>query len=75
MDMGDFYTNERMMQLHVKEERSQAKARGMHRTESLSRSWLPRQGCWILCQMGRMLVMLGRRLEQYGLPQSVVLES
>lgn len=75
MEMGDFYSNERLMQLRVAEERSQARARGLHRTESPSRRWLPRQGCWLLCQMGRMLVMLGRRLEQYGLPPSVVLES
>ena len=30
--------------------------------------WLHRQGCWLLCWLGRMLVRLGRRLEHYGAP-------
>ena len=29
-------------------------------------SWLPPQGCWLLCQLGNALVWLGRRLEHYG---------
>ena len=28
--------------------------------------WLSRQGCWLLCQLGRTMVGLGRRLEGYG---------
>jgi hypothetical protein len=33
--------------------------------------WLSRQGCWLLCQTGRLLVQLGRRLQAYGAPQPV----
>jgi hypothetical protein len=32
--------------------------------------WLTRQGCWLLCQLGRFLVELGRQLERYGLLQA-----
>jgi hypothetical protein len=30
-------------------------------------SWLSRQGCWLLCQLGRRMVNLGRQLQQVGL--------
>ena len=30
-------------------------------------SWLSQQGCWLLCQLGRWMVNLGRQLQQYGL--------
>lgn len=31
------------------------------------RGWLSRQACWLLGQLGHLLVALGRRLERYGL--------
>ena len=38
------------------------------------RGWLSRQNCWLLCQLGHLLVALGRRLERYGRPQSTALD-
>ena len=34
-------------------------------------SWFSRQRCWLLCQLGRMLVALGERLERYALARSL----
>ena len=34
-------------------------------------SWTKKQSCWILCQLGRLLVNLGHQLERYGTPQTV----
>jgi hypothetical protein len=28
--------------------------------------WLPRQGCWVLCQAGRWMVRAGQALQQAG---------
>jgi hypothetical protein len=28
--------------------------------------WLSRQGCWLLCHLGRALVWLGEQLERWG---------
>jgi hypothetical protein len=33
------------------------------------RGWAVRQGCWLLCQLGRWLIQLGRTLQAYGAPQ------
>ena len=33
-------------------------------------SWTRKQSCWILCQLGRLLVSLGQQLERYGTPQT-----
>lgn len=38
------------------------------------RGWLARGVCWLLCQLGRLLVTLGRRLQRYGQRGSVLLE-
>lgn len=38
------------------------------------RGWLSRRGSWVLCQLGRLLVALGRRLQQCDLPQALPLE-
>ena len=32
---------------------------------------LPRPACWLLCQLGRVLVALGRQLERYAQPRLV----
>lgn len=47
-----------------------AKLRHMMR-EALSNqpSWTKKQSCWLLCQLGRLLVSLGQQLERYGTPQ------
>lgn len=33
---------------------------------SQGRSWLGRSGCWLLCQLGRRLIILGRALQHAG---------
>jgi len=38
-----------------------------------SRGWLSRRGSWVLCQLGCLLVALGRRLQQCDLPQALPL--
>jgi len=30
-------------------------------------TWIARQGCWILCQLGRWLVRLGQQLQNAGM--------
>ena len=32
-------------------------------------TWVTRQGCWLLCRLGRLLVALGQRLQAYAPPQ------
>jgi hypothetical protein len=34
--------------------------------------WFRRQECWLLCQLGRAMVRLGRRLLEYGTPQAAL---
>jgi hypothetical protein len=52
------------------DERRQAEHwRLLRRVRGDHRGWLSKQGCWLLCQLGRMLVRVGRRLERYGAPQ------
>jgi hypothetical protein len=38
------------------------------------RGWVSRQGCWLLCQMGHMLVSLGQRLMSLDSVQTLSLE-
>jgi len=38
------------------------------------RGWLSRQNCWLLCQLGHLLVSLGKRLERYEQPQSPAID-
>jgi hypothetical protein len=35
-------------------------------TRSTSVGWFGRHGCWMLCQLGHLLIALGQRLESYG---------
>lgn len=68
----DFNIAEPMMNMNVEEAQRRAKARRMVlQVGMLHRPWLSRQGCWLLCQMGHLLVAMGRRLEQCGLPRSL----
>jgi hypothetical protein len=39
------------------------------------RKWLARQGCWILCQLGRWLVRLGQQLQSAGVYRQDMLTS
>ena len=40
----------------------------LRRTGIDRRGWLSIQVCRLLCQLGRLLITLGRRLESYGSP-------
>lgn len=42
----------------------------MHEALNDHPSWARKQSCWILCQLGRLLVNLGQQLERYGAPQT-----
>jgi hypothetical protein len=65
-----------LMDIKVEETLREAETRRSVRQASIDRrGWLLRQGCWLLCQVGRMLVNLGRRLQQYDASPPVSLES
>jgi hypothetical protein len=56
-----------VMDLRVADALQDAESRALLRQATIQpRTWLPQQGCWLLCQLGHLLVALGRRLEQYG---------
>ena len=64
-----------MVDMRLEEELRQAETRRLLREAGIDRrGWLARPGCWLLCQVGRLLVALGRRLEQYGLHGSLKLD-
>jgi hypothetical protein len=50
------------------DQRRQAEQWRLVRLASQGRSpgWLSRQGYWLLCQLGRWMVSLGRQLQQYS---------
>jgi hypothetical protein len=55
------------------EDRRRAEARHQAETWRLLRQvkanqpgWFVRRGCWVLCQVGHLLIRLGQQLEQYG---------
>ena len=41
----------------------------LRRARKAQRSWVSRQGCWLLCQLGHLLVRLGQQLQRVGAPQ------
>ena len=76
MVQGDSRLFRVMMDMKVEETLREAETRRMLRQSGIDRrGWLLRQGCWLLCGVGRLLVILGRRLQQYEASQSVSLES
>ena len=76
MVQGDPFLFKVMMDMKVEETLREAETRRLLRQASIDRhGWLFRQGCWLLCQAGRLLVILGRRLQEYGTSQSVSLET
>jgi hypothetical protein len=63
-------------ELRRDDERRQAEAWRLWRQVRLAEpSWLARQGCRLLCQLGRALVRAGRQLEGYGLSRHVVTDA
>jgi hypothetical protein len=66
----NFYLEERLMDLRVQEERQRAELRSLQReARGAHAGRLSCQSCWLLCQLGSLLVSLGVRLLHAGLPQ------
>jgi hypothetical protein len=57
--------------LHFEALRLRKKAR---RAGALQQGWVVHQGCQLLCQIGRLMVAMGLRMEQRGLSQTLPLE-
>jgi hypothetical protein len=69
MSYTDYQFGERLMDLRVQEEQRQAEVRRLQRgARKAHQGWLYRQWCWLLCQLGSLLVSLGVRLLHAGLP-------
>jgi hypothetical protein len=51
-------------------ERYAASWRLLKRARVRSLGWLSERGCWLLCQIGRLLVWSGYRLQQAGAMQA-----
>lgn len=67
---SDAYLTERLVEEHVKEAQHTAEMnRWMQGAGLQRRGRLSRTGCWLLCQLGRLLAAWGQRLqERYQLP-------
>ncbi len=66
----DLYVSESMMFQRVEERVSEARSRALVRRLSAGqRGSLSRSSCRLLCQLGRLLVAMGRRMERYALRQ------
>lgn len=66
----DLYVAESIMFQRAEERVSQARSRALVRRLGAGRQGgLSRSGCRLLCQLGRLLVALGRRMERYALRQ------
>jgi hypothetical protein len=75
MSYCDVYIAERSMELQAKEATRKAELRRVVCAADMKRrGWLSQQSCWLLCQIGRLLVALGHRLEQAGMPQALPAE-
>ena len=63
----------RMNDRRRKEAEGQAESWRLLRQARAGRSrWLPRPGCWLLRQLGHMLVKVGRWLQAYASPQQAI---
>jgi hypothetical protein len=70
------HTTRLMVDRMVEERLEQAERLRMVRQAGAGgHAWVLRLGCWLLSRVGRLLVIIGRRLEQYGAPRPVSLES
>jgi hypothetical protein len=71
----DLQNAEQLMEIRTEAARLEAESHGLLRRAGVARrGWLSRQACRLLAHLGRSLVALGKRLEQYSLPQSLPLE-
>jgi hypothetical protein len=70
MSFTDYHFEDRLMQLRVRKEHRQAELRGLQReARKADPRWMDRQRCWLLCQLGKLLVSWGTWLLQAGLPE------
>jgi hypothetical protein len=67
MSIPEFFLAEQLMYARAVEmQHQEATRRLLCEAESVQRGRLSRQSRWLLCQLGCMLVALGRRLQQQG---------
>ena len=75
MSYMDSRNAEHLMEIRTQGLLRRTETRSMLRQAGLEQQgWLSRQNCWLLCQLGHLLVALGRRLERYERPQSPALD-
>jgi hypothetical protein len=69
------YLAVRLADMRAEEALHRAEIRRLIREAGIvDRGWWSRQRCWLLCQLGRLLVAVGRRLKQYGAAGALSLE-
>ncbi len=74
--MSSFFLIEQEMKMKTREAlREGEKYRLLREARLDHQRWLSRQGCWFLCQLGRLLVALGQQLQRHGQPQIISLNS
>ena len=70
--MSDYFLNERLMEQRVQAEQHSAELRRLAReARGAHPGWAARQRCQLSCRLGRLLVSLGRRLLEDGLPRAL----
>jgi len=70
MYQADLRLARAMMNLRLEEAQRQARAHNLPlRAGAGQQRWLSWHGCQLLCQLSHWLVVLGKRLERYSLPQ------
>lgn len=68
MSDPSFHFAERLMDMNVEEAQCEAEDTDLARQATGGkRTWLQRQGCWLLSRLGHLMVAAGERLLQYGL--------
>ena len=70
MSYPDPFIAQMLMEMRVEERLRRAEIRRQLREAGVRRQrWLSRQACWLLCQVGRLLVVVGARLQRrYQVP-------
>jgi hypothetical protein len=70
MHFTDLETTRALMDARVEDVQRRLECESLLRQAGLKRRIRrPWQGRWLLGQLGRQMVVLGERMEQYGLPQ------
>jgi hypothetical protein len=70
----DFHLAEAIVKIRLQETARRCEARRLLRQAGIDqRGWWTRQRCWLSCHLGRLLVALGQRLQQYGQPSATLL--